>query len=59
MPNLYAKHEQYVKEYIGNNEAIDKLFPEFRVKAYKRRHELVVAPKKSWGYRNIGGGEKK
>ena len=36
MPNLYERHAEYIKEYVGNSEAIDKLFPEFKVTAYKR-----------------------
>jgi hypothetical protein len=49
------KHLQYISEYVGKTEAIDSLFPEFKVRAYKRCHEMVIAPKKSWGYKLVGG----
>ncbi len=55
MPNLMEKHLQYISEYVGKTEAIDSLFPEFKVRAYKRCHEMVIAPKKSWGYKLVGG----
>ena len=29
------------------------MFPEFKVKCYKRYHELIVVPKKSWGYKPV------
>jgi hypothetical protein len=53
MPNLEAIHFDYVKEFIGKTQAIDLLFPEKKVKAYKKCHELIVAPKKSWGYKEV------
>jgi hypothetical protein len=53
MPNLEAKHLEYVKNYVGKSQAIDQLFPEKRVKAYKKCYELVLAPQKSWGYKPV------
>ena len=44
---------------MAKTEAIDLMFPEHKIRAYKRIHELVVAPKKSWGYKRIGGADKK
>lgn len=35
------------------------MFPGHKVKAYKRRYELIVAPKKSWGYTAMPGGDRK
>jgi hypothetical protein len=59
MPDLHSIQYKYIKEYLGSTEPIDLLFPDHKVKAYKRCHELIVAPKKSWGYRPVGGTEKK
>lgn len=53
MPDLEAIHFDYVKQFIGSTQAIDLLFPEKKVKAYKKCHELIVAPKKSWGYKEV------
>lgn len=53
MPNLEEIHVNFVKEFIGATQAIDLLFPEKKVTAYKKCHELVVSPKKSWGYKSV------
>ena len=53
MPDLRLKHLQFVHQFVGATTAIDLLFPEHRVRAYRKCHELIVAPKKSWGYKRI------
>lgn len=53
MPNLEAKHLEFVKNFVGKTQAIDLLFPERRIKAYKKCYELIVAPQKSWGYKPV------
>lgn len=53
MPNLQAKHLNFIKDFIGNTQAIDTLFPEKRIQAYKKCYEVIVAPKKSWGYKCV------
>lgn len=53
MPDLQQHHLQFVKDFMGKTQAIDLLFPEHKVTAYKKCHELIVAPKKSWGYKCV------
>lgn len=38
MPNLVAQNKQYVQDFVAKTEAIDLMFPEYKIKAYKRIH---------------------
>lgn len=53
MPNLEEKHYDFIKNFVGQTQAIDVLFPERKVRAYKKCTEMVLWPKKSLGFRSV------
>ena len=50
MPDILGQHYQSLKNHIKDIQILQELFPGKKMIAYKKCHELILAPKKSQGY---------
>jgi hypothetical protein len=52
MPNILKTHVDYWNQQIKGFTNLENIFKDKKVHAYKKNYELVVCPKKNWGYRS-------
>ena len=50
MPDILKQHNLHQEKLLTQKIVLENLYPENRMLAYKRCHELIFAPKKSQGY---------
>ena len=50
MPDILRQHEIYQEQITKGKNILEQIYPKNKVIAYKKCHELILAPKKSQGY---------